>query len=64
MNKKSPAEMERARIIKITRTLARLKASLAADEEINEILPDRLAQFDKSLNEGQLLQLEVPDGVE
>lgn len=54
MIKKSPIEMERAKIIKATRTLVRLKHSLAADEEINDILPDRLEEFEKSLQLGEL----------
>lgn len=62
MNKKSSIEMERARTIKITRALIRLKHSLAADEEINEVLPDRLVEFDKALQTGQLVGL--PDGWE
>lgn len=57
MNKKTPIEMERDRITKITRAFIRLKHSLAADEEINEILPDRLSEFDKSLQGGELKQL-------
>lgn len=57
MRKKTPAEMEEARIIKVTRYLIRLKHSLAADEEINELLPDRLEEFSKSLQKGELKQL-------
>ena len=61
MIKKSEIEMERARTIKITRALVRLKHSLAADEEINELLPDRLIEFDKAVQSGQLLSLPVPE---
>ena len=61
MLKKSQTEMERAKAIKITRTLIRLKHSLAADEEINEVLPDRLLQFDAALQSGELLELPVPE---
>lgn len=57
MYKKSPAELERAKIIKATRTLVRLKHSLKADEEINSLLPDRLAEFDAALQQGSLLTL-------
>ena len=58
MNKKSPVEMERFRIIKINRTLIRLKHSLAADEELNDTLPDKLAEFDNAVQRGELLELE------
>lgn len=61
MNKKTPVEMERARIIKVQRALIRLKHSLAADEELNERLPETLAQFDAALQAGELLQL--PEGI-
>lgn len=54
MNKKTPIEMERDRIIKITRNYVRFKKSLEADEELNDLLPDRLEEFDKSLQNGEL----------
>lgn len=59
MRKKTPAEMEKAKIAKAARTLIRLKHSLAADEEINEVLPDTLSEFDDALNKGDLLQLKT-----
>lgn len=62
MIKKTPIEMERAKIIKVTRSLIRLKHSLAADEELNNVLPDRVAEFDIALQSGQLVGL--PDGWE
>ena len=54
MRKKSPVEMEQSRIIRVTRTLIRLKHSLNADEEINNILPETLEQFEKGVQLGQL----------
>jgi hypothetical protein len=57
MMKKSEIEMERARAAKIARALIRLKHSLAADEEINAVLPDTLMEFDKSIQSGELKQL-------
>lgn len=59
MFKKSEAELEKAAIIKATRTLVRLKHSLAADREINEVLPDRLDQFNNALQSGTLLRLPI-----
>lgn len=59
MRKKTPAELEKAKIIKATRTLVRLKHSLAADEEINNILPDTLAEFDSAVASGELKGLKA-----
>jgi hypothetical protein len=57
MLKKSEIEMERQRTAKIARSLIRLKHSLAADEEINAVLPDTLMEFDRSIQSGELSQL-------
>lgn len=57
MYKKSEIEMERQRISKVTRSLIRLKHSIQADEEINNLLPDTLQEFDKALQSGELKQL-------
>lgn len=59
MYKKTEAQMEKARIAKVTRTLVRLRHSLAADEEINEILPDTLDAFDAALQGGEIKRLKV-----
>lgn len=59
MYKKTEPEMEKARIIKTVRTIVRLKHSLAADEEINNILPEKLSDFDIALQSGQLKQLSI-----
>lgn len=59
MQKKTPAELEKAKITKATRTLIRLKHSLAADEEINAVLPDTLDEFDKALARGELKELKA-----
>lgn len=59
MRKKSPAEMERTKLVKTARTLIRLKHSLAADEEINAVLPDTVAEFDDALARGELKELKA-----
>lgn len=59
MRKRTPAEMERAKIAKATRTLIRLKHSLKADEEINTLLPDTLAEFENALAHGELKQIKA-----
>lgn len=57
MRQRTDIEMERAKVAKITRSLIRLKKSLEADEMINEVLPENLAQFDLALQSGELRQL-------
>lgn len=54
MRRKTPVEIRRAAITKTTRTLVRLKHSLAADEELNKRLPDTLREYDESLARGEL----------
>jgi hypothetical protein len=41
------------------RVLIRLKHSLAADEEINAVLPDTLEEFDDALARGELRELKA-----
>jgi hypothetical protein len=57
LRKKTKAEMQRARVAKVTRTIVRLKHSLAADEELNSVLPDTLAEFDEAVAAGELMEL-------
>ena len=57
MRKKTPAEMERAKVAKTARILVRLKHSLRADEELNTMLPDTLEEFDAALARGELKSL-------
>jgi hypothetical protein len=54
MERKTEQELERARVAKVARALVRLKHSLAADEELNSLLPDTLEAFDRSLAQGEL----------
>lgn len=54
MKRKTDEEMKRAATAKTTRTLVRLKHSLAADEELNSVLPDTLEEFDAAMAAGDL----------
>jgi hypothetical protein len=54
MKRKTEAELQRHKISKATRTLVRLKHSLAADEELNTVLPETLEMFDTALANGEL----------
>lgn len=46
--------MARAAIAKVTRAEVRLKHSLLADEEINELMAVRLREFDKAVQHGTI----------
>lgn len=59
MRAKTEAEMERDRITKTVRSLIRLKHSLMADMEINNTLPELLDEYDASLMEGRVAQINV-----
>ena len=64
MHKKSDIEMERLRLTKISRSLIRLKHSLNADAEINNVLPDTLLDFDKAIQRGELKTISAADILE
>lgn len=56
MRQKSEIEMRRAALAKTARSLVRLKHSLAADEELNTVLPETLAEFDGAVARGELVR--------
>ena len=60
MQKKSDVELQRAALIKVNRTLIRLKHALAADKELNETIPDLELQFDSQVQQGLLPEISVP----
>ena len=49
--------MEQPEITKATRARIHLKHSLAADQEINSVLPDTLDEFEAALARGDLEEL-------
>lgn len=51
---KDKVDLARANMLKTIRTAIRLKHSIAADEELNEMLPMAEARFNASVNRGQL----------
>lgn len=59
MRKKTESELERAKVAKTARTLVRLKHSLAADEELNRVLPETLQEFDAAVTRGELKALDI-----
>lgn len=53
---KDKVDLQRASMLKIIRTAVRLKHSIAADEELNEVLPKAEAKFNAAVLRG-----EIPD---
>lgn len=47
-------DQARANMLKVIRTAVRLKHSIAADEELNEVLPRAEAKFNAAVLKGQL----------
>jgi hypothetical protein len=59
LKRKSEIEMRRHAVAKTARSLIRLRHSLAADRELNDRLPDTLAEFDEAVARGELRDLEA-----
>lgn len=54
MKKLDKVDRARADLMKIVRSAVRLKHSLAADEELNEVLPAAEIRFNAQILKGQL----------
>ena len=52
--RKTDSELRLAGIVKATRTAIRLKHTLNADRELNDVLPDVEAAFARALQRGEL----------
>ena len=50
-------ERERKKLIKAVRSTIRLKHSLAADDELADVLPQILGEFDKTIAAGKPFEL-------
>ena len=59
MRQLSPIEREKAKLLKLARTLIRAKHSAAADDELNEKLPLLELQIDKAIQSGKVYELDV-----
>ena len=59
MQKKDDIELARSERVKILRSLTRLKYSIMADREINDILTESMLDFDNALQNGELKQISV-----
>ena len=55
----SPIEREKAKLLKLARTLIRAKHSAAADDELNEKLPKLELAIDAAIQSGKVYELDV-----
>lgn len=66
MSQLTEVEQARKNLAKTVRAAVRLRHSIAADEELNEVLPKALKAFDKAVQHGELPDpqqfLELVDG--
>lgn len=54
MSHKDEIEVRKAALLKAARAMVRLRHSLAADEELNEVLPRIEREFTSAVNAGML----------
>jgi len=52
--RKLPSELRKAALVKALRAAIRLKHTLAADAELNDVLPDAEEAFDAAIHRGVL----------
>jgi hypothetical protein len=52
---KDEIQLQRVELVKTLRSRVRLKHSLAADRELNEVLPKAEKKFDKLVHQGKVL---------
>lgn len=64
MQRKTDVELARAERAEIIRSITRLKYRLLANREINSVLPDSMARFDKALQSGNLEVLDLPEALD
>jgi len=57
--KKTPTELQWAKIRKAATSAIRLKYSLMADEELNEVLPRLELEYITAMNQGQPYELDT-----
>ena len=62
---KDKVDQRRADVLKTVRAMVRLKYSLMADRELNDVLPEAERRFDTAVNRGRLPEvLEIKKAVE
>lgn len=61
MRSNTEIEQRRAEILKAVRSVIRLKHSIAADREVNGVLPQIELELDAAIKTGKIYELEVAD---
>jgi len=64
MNQLGEIELQKKRILKVVRSNIRLKHSLAADEELNEKLPEIERRIDVAIQSGTVYELDIKSVLE
>lgn len=59
MIKLTPAEMDKKDALKVSRSAIRLRHSINADHEINDVIPDLENKIDQAMTGGPRLQISV-----
>jgi hypothetical protein len=59
VRRKLPSEQTWANVLKAARAAVRLKHSLRADEELNEVLPRLQEEYTRAINRGQPYELDT-----
>lgn len=59
MRQLSPIEREKAKLLKLARTLITAKYAAARDDELNEKLPALELEIDKAIQSGKVYELDV-----
>lgn len=59
MARRTEIEQQRLAVAKSVRSAIRLKHALAADAEVNDVLPDVLDQFDRAIAAGEPFTLNL-----
>lgn len=59
MRQLSPIEREKAKLLKLARTIIRARHAAAADDELNEVLPRLEIEIDKAIQAGKVYELDV-----
>ena len=59
MRQLSPIEREKAKLLKLARTIIGAKHAAARDDELNEVLPRLELEIDAAIQAGKVYELDV-----
>lgn len=61
MKQLTDIELTKQQVLKAVRNAVRLRHSLAADRELNEVLPSVALEFEAAVKSGEVYELDVAD---